>query len=353
MQVEEYETLVEVTRGKMVESVHFGAFCVVDRNGKLLAHAGSPDLVTYPRSSLKPLQVLPLIEEGGAKTFGLTGEEIAIMCGSHAGTHRHVSVLERLHEKIGVTRADLACGVHWPYDTETREAMKLAGEEPTVFNHNCSGKHTGMLALARLNGFATQNYLDPSHPVQVAIRKAVGEMVGVAPDQMPMGIDGCSAPVYGMPIRHMAQAVAKVADPTGLDGRREKACRTVTSAMTEHPFMVAGPGQFDTDLMSAAGGKAFSKGGAEGYQIIGVLPGVISNHAPGLGIAIKVSDGDARGRARQAISLTILDWLGVLTAEERSRLDGYGNVPVKNWRKLEVGEVRPVFSLPELTRMWA
>jgi L-asparaginase II len=353
MLVEGYQPLVEVTRGKMVESIHFGAFCVVDHNGRLLAHAGSPDLVSYPRSSLKPLQVLPLIEEGGAETFGLTGEEIAIMCGSHAGTLQHVAVLESLHEKIGVTGADLACGVHWPYDTETREAMKLAGEEPTVFNHNCSGKHSGMLAYARLRGFSTQNYLDPSHPVQVAIRKAVGEMVSVAPDQMPMGIDGCSAPVYGMPMRNMAQAVAKLADPAGLGGLREEACRTVTSAMIEHPFMVAGPHQFDTDLMSAAGGKLFSKGGAEGYQIIGVLPGVISNHAPGLGIAIKVSDGDARGRARQAISLTILDWLGVLTADEDNLLADYGNVPVKNWRKLEVGEVRPAFSLPERAELQA
>ncbi len=151
----------------------------------------------------------------------------------------------------------------------------------------------------------------------------------------------------------MALAVAKLADPAGLGGPREAACRTVTSAMTEHPFMVAGPHQFDTDLMSATGGKLFSKGGAEGYQIIGVLPGAISAGSPGLGIAVKVSDGDARGRARQSISLTILDWLGVFSADERSHLEDYGNVPVRNWRKLEVGEVRPAFSLPELAGLWA
>lgn len=352
MQVLNHAPLVEITRGSIVESVHYGAFCVVDSAGHLLAGTGDPGLLTYPRSSLKPLQVLAFIERDGPETFNLTDEEVAIMCGSHAGTPHHSAVLESMHQKIGISAADLACGVHWPYDVASRDEMKLAGQEPTALNHNCSGKHTGMLALARLKGYPTKNYLELSHPVQKEIRVTVGEMVGIAPDQMPVGIDGCSAPVYAVPMVKMAQAIASLADPSGLREPRQAACRKITSAMMAYPLMVAGPGQFDTDLMRVGGGKVFSKGGAEGYLIIGVMPGAIAEHSPGIGIAIKISDGDARGRARSSVGLTILAAMGVLKPEMLDQLGDYGNVPVKNWREMTVGEVRPTFSCPDFSRMW-
>ena len=347
MQGIDHVPLVEVTRGETVESVHYGAFCVATSEGDLLAHAGNPEFITYPRSSLKPLQALPLIEQGGAEHFGLFGEEIAIMCGSHAGTALHQAVLEGMHKKIGTTGDDLACGVHWPIDTEAREAMKLTGQSPTVFNHNCSGKHTGMLAYAKLRGFPTEDYLDPQHMVQISIRETLAEMVEMQPEAMPFGIDGCSAPVYAISMFRMAKAVAKLADPKDFAAGRQAACRLITAAMMAHPVMVAGAGQFDTDLMIAASGKVFSKGGAEGYQIIGVLPDVIGKDSPGIGIAIKIADGDPRGRARAAVSLSILQALGVLDDQDLSRLDAHGNVPVKNWRKMVVGEVRPAFDWPE------
>ena len=349
MQGVDHIALVEVTRGETVESVHYGAFSVADSEGNLIAHAGNAEFITYPRSSLKPFQALPLIEQGGAEYFGFFGEEIAIMCGSHAGTALHQAVLEGMHQRIGTTGDDLACGVHWPYDIEAREAMKLAGQLPTVFNHNCSGKHTGMLAYAKLRGFPTEDYLDPQHPVQVSIRETVADMVDMQPEAMPVGIDGCSAPVYAISMVRMAKAVAKLADPKGFAAARQGACRLVTAAMITHPVMVAGAGQFDTDLMIAAGAKLFSKGGAEGYQIIGVMPDAIGKGSPGIGIAIKIADGDFRGRARAAISLTLLEALGVLDEQELGRLEAYGNVPVKNWRELVVGEVRPAFTWPDLT----
>jgi L-asparaginase II len=349
MQGIDHVPLVEVTRGEIVESVHYGAFCVVTSDGDLLAHAGNPELITYPRSSLKPFQALPLIEQGGAEHFGFFGEEIAIMCGSHAGTALHQAVLEGMHQKIGTTGDVLACGVHWPIDTEAREAMKLAGQSPTVFNHNCSGKHTGMLAYAKLRGCPTEDYLDPQHPVQVSIRETVADMVEMQPEAMPWGIDGCSAPVYAISMVRMAKAVAKLADPKGFAAARQGACRLITAAMMTHPVMVAGAGQFDTDLMIAAGGKLFSKGGAEGYQIIGVLPDAISKGSPGIGIAIKISDGDPRGRARATVSISILKALGVLDEQDQARMHAYGIVPVKNWRNLVVGEIRPAFDWPDFT----
>lgn len=337
--------LVEVTRGDIVESIHFGAFVVVDSRGKIIASEGNPQLMTYPRSSMKPFQALPFIERGGAEAFGFSQQEIAIMCASHAGTDLHRTVLEGMHEKIGISEDDLACGVHWPGDSDTRDAMKKVGEEPTAFRHNCSGKHTGMLAHACLRDFDKKDYLDPQHPVQVTIRETLAEMVEMDPETMPLGTDGCSAPVYGIPLLNMAKAVAQLADPVGLDQERAKACKKITAAMMAHPVMIAGPGKFDTDLMTVAEGEVFCKGGAEGYHIIGVMPDVIDDDSPGLGIAIKISDGDHKGRGRTSVSLTILEALGVLDDSDLERLLPHGNVPVKNWREIVVGEIRPAFSL--------
>ena len=337
--------LVEVTRGEIVESIHFGAFIVADSRGKIWASAGNPDLMTYPRSSMKPFQALPFVERGGVEAFGLTDQELAIMCASHSGTDLHKAVLEGMHAKIGISEADLACGVHWPSDAETRDALKAAGQEPTPFRHNCSGKHTGMLAHAVLRGLEKEDYLNPAHPVQVTIRETLAGMVGMDPAEMPLGWDGCSAPVYGIPLLNMARGVAQLADPQSLPPARAEACRKISGAMMAHPVMVAGPRQFDTDLMTAAKGRLFCKGGAEGYQIIGVIPGVLGAESPGLGIAIKISDGDPTGRARESVSLTILQALGALDSADLAALAGYGNQPVKNWRGFEVGEVRPAFDV--------
>ncbi|MFY9365044.1 MAG: asparaginase, partial [Brevefilum fermentans] len=265
---------------------------------------------------------------------------------------QHTSVLTKMHQKIGITEADLACGVHWPYDPATRDEMKLAGKQPTALNHNCSGKHTGMLAYARLKGYPLTDYLDPAHPVQVDIRETLGEMLGMDPGQMPLGIDGCSAPVYGVPMLNMAQAVASLAEPAGMEESRAQACRTITSAMIANPLMIAGPDLFDTNLMSVGAGKLFAKGGAEGYQIIGVMPGVIAEEAPGIGIAIKISDGDNRSRGRSSVALTLLKAMGVLSQTEIENLGAYGNIPIKNWRDIQIGEVRSVFSYPDFGKMW-
>jgi L-asparaginase II len=347
MQAKDCVPLVEVMRGEIVESIQFGGFIVVDSQGKVLASEGNPELLTYPRSSMKPFQALPFIERSGDEAFSLTDREVAIMCASHSGTDMHKSVLEGMHKKIGITENDLQCGVHWPADAKTRDAMKAAGKEPTPFRHNCSGKHTGMLAHTVLRGLDKEDYLDPNHPVQVTIRETLAEMVGMDPNAMPLGRDGCSAPVYGIPLINMAQGVARMADPARLDEKRADACRKITNAMMTYPEMVAGPGKFDTDLMIAGKGRLFCKGGAEGYQIIGVLPDVLGEGSPGIGIAIKISDGDPTGRARQSVSLTILHGLGVFNEDDLAALSKYGNIPVKNWRQFVVGQIRPAFSMPE------
>lgn len=337
--------LVAVTRGDIVESIHFGGFIIVDSHGKILALQGAKDLLTYPRSSMKPFQLLPFIEHGGIEAFGFTEQEIAIMCASHSGTDLHVSVLKGMHEKIGSTENDLGCGIHWPGDAWTRQTMRAAGETPTPFRHNCSGKHTGMLAHAKLRNLEIGTYLDPDHPIQVSIRETLAEMLEMNPAALPLGIDGCSAPVYGIPITNMARAIAKIADPISLSPSRAAACKKITSAMMNYPVMVAGPGKFDTDLMTAAKGKVFSKGGAEGYQVIGVMPNVVNQGSPGLGIAIKISDGDAAGRARAFVALSLLKALGIFDDAAMEGLKKHGDGLVKNWRGILVGEMRLMFPL--------
>lgn len=348
MEANDCVALVEITRGDVVESIHYGAFIVVDAKGKVLVSAGSPDLLTYPRSSMKPFQALPFIEQGGDVAYHFTDQEIAIMCASHAGTDQHISVLERMHEKIGISESDLACGVHYPGDQKAREGLRLSGKNPSQLHHNCSGKHTGMLAYALLRGESIKDYLDSQHPVQVMIRTTLAEMVGMEPDEMPMGIDGCSAPVYAVPLRRFAQGTALLADPQRMDKKRAAACQKITHAMMKHPGMVSGPGKFDTVLMERAKGKVFAKGGAEGFQLIGVMPGALSLNSPGFGIAIKISDGDIQGRARAAVSLAILHRLGVLGQDDLDAMPEFGNIPVKNWRKFDVGEVRTVFLLNDI-----
>jgi len=337
--------LVEVTRGDIVESIHQGAFCVVDSKGRMLASEGNPAMLTYPRSSLKPFQVLPFIEMDGDSAFNLTDKEIAIMCASHAGTDKHEAVLRKMQVKIGISEADLQCGSAWPGDIKTRQTMMIQGDQPSPIRHNCSGKHTGMLAHAKLRGNELVSYLDPKHPVQVNIRRVLGEMAGLDPEEMPSGVDGCTAPVYALPLQNMAGAVARLADPLMLDPVRKEACSRITAAMMNNPEMISGDGRFDTELMSVVPGKVFSKGGAEGYHIAGIMPGVVREGFPGVGIAIKIADGDRKNRARSCVLVKILVSLGVLTVQDLDRMPSFGFAPIHNARKMVVGQVRPCFSI--------
>lgn len=340
-----YEPLVELTRGPLVESIHFGALAVVDAGGKLVASVGDPGLVANLRSSAKPFQALSLVESGGADAFRLDESEIAIACASHSGTDEHVAVLRGMQAKIGVQESDLLCGVHEAMDGPTARAMRERGEKPTSNRHNCSGKHTGMLANASFRGFAIQDYLNTAHPVQRIILQTFAEMVGLPPADIPIGIDGCSAPTFAAPLRNAAHAYALLADPSSLPQPRCAALQRIYHAMTTHPNLVAGPERYDTLVMRATNGKLVSKGGAEGYQGMGIAPGALGPGSPALGIAIKVSDGDASGRAIGTAALAVLVQLGVLTHDEREALARFDRRPITNWRDIEVGEIRPAFHL--------
>ncbi len=357
-----YIPLYQLTRGQTVESVHFGAVAVVTAQGQLLAWAGDPQQVTFLRSSSKPFQALPFIESGSAAALGLTDQEIALTCASHSGTDQHVAVARAIQQKGKFLEDALGCGVHPAYDKTTAEAMAARGEKPTPNRHNCSGKHSGMLAYAQANHWALDTYLELDHPVQTSILQGYAEMVDLAPEQIALGTDGCSAPNFAMPLYNAALGYARLVDPTGLPPARAEACRKITRAMTHHPDMVAGPDRFDTLLMQTGGGSIVAKGGAEGYQGIGIFPGALApawqehaRHAhpglpggqsPALGIALKIADGDQRAQARSAVVLEVLRQLGALTPEALESLGKFGpTLPVYNWRKLLVGQASPCFEL--------
>ncbi len=341
-----FEKLVEVTRGPLVESIHYGALAVVDAQGRLVASLGDPNFVTYLRSSSKPMQVLPFIERGGAEKFGLTDAEVALLCASHSGTDEHVAAVEGIQAKLGIHESDLLCGPQPSSHAPTAKAMLLRGEEPGPNRNNCSGKHTGFLAHALLRGFSKEDYINPHHPVQQTVIQTFAEMTGYPADQIAIGVDGCSAPVFAVPLYNAALGFARLADPSGLPEARAAACRKITHAMTATPFMVAGPGRFDTIIMEIGQGKIVSKGGAEGYQALAILPGALGPDSPALGITYKVVDGDVNGRARPVIAVELLRRLGLLNDEQiKASLAQLAARPVNNWRGLEVGEIRPAFEL--------
>lgn len=338
-----YEPIVEVRRGPIVKSVHWGALAVVDAAGRLFANYGDPNTTTYLRSSAKPFQALPFIEKGGAEQFGLTDREVAVMCASHSGTDEHVRVVKGMQEKIGMGEQDLMCGTHPSYDAPTARRMLIKGEEPTPNRHNCSGKHTGMVAHAMLRHLSKENYIDFDHPVQKSILSAFAEMCGLEEQQVVLGIDGCSAPNFAAPLRNAALGFAHLADPSNLPDRRAEAVTRIWRSMTTNPDMVGGPGRFDTRLMQVAKGKILIKAGAEGYQGIGLLPGATGPGSPALGIALKIADGDAASRARVTVVMELLHQLGALSEEQMAELAEFYIRPVYNWRQLEVGDIRPAF----------
>ncbi|RPJ27271.1 MAG: asparaginase [Chloroflexi bacterium] len=347
--------LFEVTRGSIVESVHYGSIAVVDANGKLIRSYGDPQTVAFLRSSAKPFQALPFVERGGMEHFGFTPLELSIACASHEGSDLHVQTVEGMQKKIGIQESDLQCGVHLPGDVHAFRSLILMDRQPAQNQNNCSGKHTAMLAHASMRGFPLENYLDIDHPVQQDILASFAEMALIPVKEIELGTDGCSAPNFGVPLYHAALAMARLCDPRELSEIRSSACRKITSAMTTHPEMVSAYGEFDEQLMRAGAGKIVCKRGAEGYQLIGLLPGVLSPDAPGIGIALKVSDGDAARmsldlaystRVRPAVTLEILHQLGALSSEQEQALASFGPVtPVKNHRGIVTGQSHPVFRL--------
>lgn len=345
--------LFEVTRGSVVEATHRGSIAVVSADGHLIKSYGDPHTVAFLRSSAKPFQVLPFVEAGGLEHYGYTQRELAISCASHETSQMHLDTVQALQKKIGIDEHHLQCGPHLPGDSAKLREVIQQNIVPTANFNNCSGKHTSMLAFAKLRGLPLENYLSNDHPIQQDILQTLAEMCSIAASDIQIGIDGCSAPNFALPLYNSALGMARLCDPRDLTETRAAACKTITLAMSAHSEMVGNHGEFDTELMKAAQGKIITKRGAEGFQIVGILPGVI--HEQGVGIAIKVSDGDKSSmdddlqthvRVRPPVTLEILRQLGALTEAQVQALAAFGPEKViRNYAGLVTGASKPVFKL--------
>lgn len=324
--------LVEVTRGGEVESRHRGAFAVADAQGRLLSAVGDADHAVFPRSAIKIFQALPLVESGAADAFGFTQGELALACASHGGEPRHVETAASMLRKAGFVAGDLECGAHWPFFDEAAHDLAASGAEPSALHNNCSGKHAGMLALARHLGVQAAGYVERDHQVQRTIAATMGEICETDLATAPCGVDGCSVPTWSMPLANLARGLARLASPDGLAQGRAEAAARLFAACAAEPFLVAGTGRMCTRIMSAVP-RAFVKVGAEGVYCAAVP------HA-GLGIALKCDDGASR--AAEAMVAAILARLSVFSDDERGRLAAFECQPVLNRRGTHVGDVRAV-----------
>lgn len=343
------EPLIELTRGSLRESVHCGAIAVVDSAGHTIASIGDIDSPVYMRSAAKPLQALPVITSGAAETFKVTDQELAIIAASHTGEDTHVSVVQGLLDKVGLTESDLLCGYHPPMDRKTAQRLVQQGAPPSQLRNNCSGKHTGMLALAKQlwNGATSDgvhSYLDLSGAVQQRMLSAVSAFSKVSANEMIVAIDGCSAPNFALSLRAAALAGARFADPSALSAEYQEAARRVFLAMTSFPELVQGKEKFDCELMRHYKGALVSKGGAEGYQLAAIRP-IDGATSQALGVALKIADGDLRVQAAPMALLSALDQLHLFDSSTTSILGKWRQGMRRNHRDLVIGEVRPCFRL--------
>ena len=327
--------LVELTRGGHSECLHFGAVAVVDRYGTVLAHAGSPQFVSFTRSTLKVLQALPLLQSGAAQALGLSQAELALLCASHNGEAMHVQTAESILAKAGQDYRVLRCGCHVPGLFTLLDKAPPDGLAYDERHHNCSGKHAGFVAMCVQQGWPVQDYTEPAHPLQRAVRAAVARAVGMREEDMPMGIDGCSAPNYAMPLARLAHGYARLATGAA-DTEFGDSFALLGEAMTMHPDLVSGTGRNDLALMRAGRGDWISKIGADGVQ-------VVASKSRGEAFAIKISDGNKP--ALFAATIAVLEQLGWMDEVQAAELDVWRGADILSARGLAVGARRACFGL--------
>ncbi|MEI8395517.1 MAG: asparaginase [Rhodospirillaceae bacterium] len=324
--------MVEVRRGSTVESCHRGRAVVADASGRVVASWGDSEAPIIPRSAVKPIQALPLVESGALYAYGLEQYELALACGSHHGEGRQVRMLESWMKRIGCQPGDLACGAHAPLDEEATVELIRSGQAATVIHNNCSGKHLGMLTTARHLGEPLKGYTAPEHPVQQRIQAILQDLTGCALGDGPALVDGCGAPTFAVPLRGLAVAMARFADTDGFEPARVTALDTVRNAWSRHASFIGGRTSFDTKLMQSLPGTVLVKSGAEG-----VVVAVLTRQK--LGLALKIEDGAPR--AKNVALMALLRHLGVIDAGRWQSLSELAAPVVTNWSGKVVGGVRP------------
>lgn len=311
----------------MLEKAHRGAVLVIGPDGRDLLSIGDVERRSYPRSAMKLMQVLPMLASEAPARYGFGDPDIALMCGSHNGEEIHVNTARRILQRAGVAETALRCGTHPLLRAGVQAALIRAGREPTAIHNNCSGKHAGFLALCRHRGWPLDNYTDPEHPLQRAIRALVCELCRISESELTFGVDGCTAPNYGMPLRNLALGYQQlmtrdVAEP---------AIATMLSAVTSEPFMVAGSDRYCTLMMRAAGGRVVGKVGADGVYCLGI-------RGAGIAVAIKIEDGSEGPQYH--VAQAVLEGLGMFADARPPELERFREEPRNNCRGQQIGSVR-------------
>ncbi|MFH1891537.1 MAG: asparaginase [Candidatus Zixiibacteriota bacterium] len=330
------EPLAYTTRGNGVESVHYGSIAVTDNQGRLLHYAGDPEWNTFTRSSAKLIQAIPVFESGAVDKFGFTISGQAIMCGSHNGSPRHAAQTKENLDKIGIDESYLKCGVHPPSEYKVKDILPRSDEVFSPLQHNCSGKHSGQIALAIQMGCDPARYLEFDYDVQQRVFEAVCQVYEMNPGDVKIGTDGCSLPNFGMPLKNMAIAFANIiTGRTSVTGREKVFERIVTAIQTD-PFMVSGDKRFDLALMQALPGKIICKVGGEAVECVGIAE-------KGWGLAAKVSDGNVR--ALYPVVVEALRKLEILPDDRLQHVDDFVRTKLYNYRDIHYGDVVPSFEL--------
>lgn len=330
---------VKVFRGDYIESAHEVHIAVVNAQGDLKAYYGNPFRQTFARSSMKPIQAISIVESGAIESYHITDREIALFCASHSSEPIHRESVQQVLNKIQLKESHLQCGTHLPFDMESYKKLIREGGELTPIFSNCSGKHVGMLAACVKQGMDVEDYREVSHPYQQQIIDNIADVADYCRDKIKTSVDGCGVPVHRLPLYNTALAFARLAKPEAWDTDnedRKEALSRIANAMSTYPEMVAGTKRFDTDLMTAFNGRIVAKGGAEGVHCFG-------DKETGIGVALKVEDGNARGAS--VSSMEVLKQLGIGNQAIWSQLEDYHRAPVLNTREERIGEIVPFFNL--------
>ncbi len=327
--------LIEVTRGPLVESRHRGSLALTRADGSVVLAMGDVETPTFPRSAIKALQSLQLLESGAADQYSFGEQEIALACASHTGTQRHTELAASMLEKIGLGECDLRCGTHPPLGAKALKSLWRSGKEPNQLHNNCSGKHAGMLAVARHLGEPIDDYCSTANPVQQRVHALLHELSGLELGTNTLGFDGCSLPNWAMPLLTMSHVFAKIVSGVGMSHARQAAFEKIFKACWQEPELIAGPGRTDTLVLNEWSGKVFIKTGAEGVYC-GGFPEL------GLGFALKIDDGATRASAGTAMAL--VERIVPLEISQQKSAHAPRKI-LKSWRGATVGEVHSSLEL--------
>lgn len=323
--------LCETTRGGQVESRHSGSVVAVDGSGRTVLSLGDVTRAVFPRSAVKAIQALPLVESGAADGFGFDDRELALACASHGGEEGHAATAAMMLAKAGLGEPALECGAHWPFDPAASRRLAVEGAGPSQLHNNCSGKHAGFVCTCVALEDDPKGYVGKDHAAMERVRRAMEEVTGARHDPAAAGVDGCSIPTYAIPLTALAHGFARMATGTGMMPQRRNAAHRLMRACMAEPWLVAGTGKFDTEIMQALPGQIFAKTGAEGVYGAAIP-------ALGIGVALKIDDGAGRA-AEVALAATLARILR--SGEKAETLRGLALRPLINWNGIHVGDVRP------------